>query len=305
MPVTSYSNNKKLKTYAATASISLTLVLICIKTIAVIYTESLALLSSMIDSLADLFASGITFWAIKVSSQPADTQHRYGHGKAESLSALLQAAFISGSGLFVIYDGMMRIVSPVSIVKTKLGLIIMVISLLLTIGLIFFQHHVAQKTKSQAIKADAIHYLTDVATNIVIIISLLVVDQWKLLWVDTCAAFIIAAYLIASSYSLAKDAISLLMDKELSEDIRENIIKIAMSCKHINGVHDLRTHDLGGTYMFEMHLELLGNLSLYEAHNYSSEVEKKIKKAYPQSQIIIHQDPFEVSEPKLDTQLKV
>ncbi len=304
MPTNSSLNNNKLKTYAAIASITLTLVLIIIKTIAVIYTESLALLSSMIDSAADLFASGVTFWAIKISSQPADAKHRYGHGKAESLSALLQAAFISGSGLFVIYDGFMRLISPVTVVKTKIGMMIMGFSLLLTIGLILFQRYVVRKTKSQAIKADAVHYLTDVITNIIIILSLLIVEQWNWLWIDTVVAFTIAAYLIASSYSLAKNAISLLMDKELNENIRDDIIKIAMSCNHINGVHDLRTHDLGGSYMFEMHIEIDGNLSLYDAHKYSDAVEEKIKKAYPQSQIIIHQDPFGLVEHKLDTDIK-
>ena len=298
-------NHNKLKTYAASASLGLTLILISLKTVAVIYTESLALLSSMIDSMADLFASGITFWAVRISSQPADNKHRYGHGKAEALSALLQAAFISGSGLFVMYDGIMRIISPVLVVKTKIGIIIMLISLLLTITLILFQRYVIKKTKSQAIKADAIHYQTDVITNLIIVFSLLIVGYSNLLWIDTCVAFVIAIYLIFNAYILGKDAVSLLMDRELKEDIRENVIKIALSCDHINGVHDLRSHDLGGVYMFEMHLELNGNLTLYEAHNYSNIVEEKIKQQYPQSQIIIHQDPSDVTEPKLDTQLKI
>ena len=298
-------NHNKLKTYAASASLGLTLILISLKTVAVIYTESLALLSSMIDSMADLFASGITFWAVRISSQPADNKHRYGHGKAEALSALLQAAFISGSGLFVMYDGIMRLISPVLVVKTKIGIIIMLISLLLTITLILFQRYVIKKTKSQAIKADAIHYQTDVITNLIIVFSLLIVGYSNLLWIDTCVAFVIAIYLIFNAYILGKDAVSLLMDRELKEDIRENVIKIALSCDHINGVHDLRSHDLGGVYMFEMHLELNGNLTLYEAHNYSNIVEEKIKQQYPQSQIIIHQDPSDVTEPKLDTQLKI
>ncbi|MBQ7285394.1 MAG: cation diffusion facilitator family transporter [Alphaproteobacteria bacterium] len=293
----------KLKKTAAISSICLAILLTIIKTIGVFYTGSLAVLSSMIDSFADLFASSVTYFSVKVSSQPADFSHRYGHGKAEALSALIQSAFIMGSGLFVMYDGINRFINPTSLIQTSFGIIIMIICLILTTALIIFQHHVAKLTHSQAIRADAAHYGVDIITNISIILSLIIVKIFDIIWFDTITALIVSIYLIFNAGKLAKDAIALLMDKELSNDIREKLCKLVLSCDHVEGLHDLRTRDLGGQYMFELHLELDGNLSLFEAHRYSDDVENKIKEQFPNSQVIIHQDPAGLYEKRLDEEI--
>lgn len=293
----------KLKKAAAIGSVSLAVLLTLIKTIGVFYTGSLAVLSSMIDSLADLFASSVTYFAVRVSSRPADCSHRYGHGKAEALSALIQSAFIMGSGLFVMYDGINRFINPAPLAQTSLGIAVMVASLALTLILIFFQRYVAERTRSQAIRADAAHYTVDVITNASIILSLVIVALFDISWFDTLTALTISVYLIANAYKLAKDAVALLMDKELGNDIRERLCRLVLSCGHVQGMHDLRTRDLGGSYMFELHLELDGNLSLFEAHRYSDEVENKIKEMFPNSQVIIHQDPAGVYEKRLDEEI--
>ena len=293
----------KLKKQAAAASVALAVFLTLLKTAGVFYTGSLAVLSSMIDSLADLFASSVTYVAVRVSSQPADKTHRYGHGKAEALSALLQAAFISGSGLFVLYDGICRLITPTSLTQTSFGITIMFISLLLTFGLILFQRHVAAQTNSQAIRADAAHYTVDIVTNASIILTLLIVTFFEIGCFDTFTAVAIALYLIANAYKLANDALALLMDKELSSEIREQLQKLILSCGHVEGVHDLRTRDLGGQYMFELHLELDGNLPLFKAHEYADNVEEKIREVFPGAQIIIHQDPAGLYEQRLDAEL--
>lgn len=303
MPSLTTEQQNKLKKAAAFGSVSLAVFLTLIKTTGVFYTGSLAVLSSMIDSLADLFASSVTYFAIRVSSRPADCSHRYGHGKAEALSALIQSAFIMGSGLFVMYDGINRFINPAPLVQTSFGIMVMVISLILTLILIFFQRYVAERTRSQAIRADAAHYTVDVITNTSIILSLIIVAVFDTGWFDTLTALIISVYLIANAYKLAKDAIALLMDKELGNDIREQLCRLVLSCGHVQGMHDLRTRDLGGSYMFELHLELDGNLSLFEAHRYSDEVENKIKETFPDSQVIIHQDPAGVYEKRLDEEI--
>lgn len=299
------AQQNKLKKRAATASVTLAATLIFLKSLGVFYTGSLAVLSSMIDSLSDLFASTITYIAVRVSSQPADMSHRYGHGKAEALSSLLQAAFIMGSGLFVLYDGILRIFYPQPLEETKFGILVMVTSLILTLLLIAFQRSVAKRTHSQAIRADAAHYMVDVITNSSIILTLLVVSAFEINWFDTLTALIVSAYLLLNAYKLAKDAVSLLMDKELDANIRTNIEKLVISCDHVEGLHDLRTRDLGGQYMFELHLELDGNLSLFDAHKYSDEVENKIKQLYPNAQVIIHQDPAGLFENRLDTEINL
>lgn len=303
MSLPDITRQNKLKKNAATASVALAGVLIVLKSFGVFYTGSLAVLSSVIDSMADLFASAVTYVAVRVSSHPADSAHRYGHGKAEALSALLQAAFITGSGLFVLYDGVRRFFYPQTLEQTGFGIGIMTVSLILTLALIVFQRYVAEYTNSQAIRADAAHYTVDVITNVSIILTLMIVTLSGLGWFDTLAAIAVATYLLLNAYKLAKNAVALLMDKELDDSIREKIEKLVLNCSHVEGLHDLRTRDLGGQYMFELHLELDGELTLFEAHKYSDEVENRIRQIFPNAQIIIHQDPAGLFEKRLDAEI--
>lgn len=297
------AQSDRLKNLAACTSISVAVILCLLKIFGAFVTDSLAVLSSMVDSLSDIFASLITLIAVRYSAKPASVTHRYGYGKAEALSSLTQAAFIAGSGLFVIYDGFNRFVSPRQIADTGIGLIIMIISIFVTLALITFQRHVAKITKSQAILADSAHYVVDLLTNGSIILSLIVVQFFDFIWFDTLTAVIIAAYLLFNAYDLAKQAIAQLLDEELDENIRSEVIKCAKSFDFIRGIHDFRSRDLGGTYLFEFHLELDGNLSLYQAHHYCSMVEEKILSKYPDAQIIVHQDPAGIKEERLDNKI--
>lgn len=295
---TEYLN--KLKRLAATLSVSLAVALCFLKIFGSIYTGSLAILSSLIDSLADVFASSLSFVAIKFSTRPASLEHRYGYGRAESISALAQAAFIAGSGLFVMYDGITRIINPAPLEQTDFGIMVMAISLLATLALIAFQKYVTKKTASPAIKADSAHYTVDVLTNLSIIISLLVVKFLGINWFDILTAFVISAYLIFNAYKLAAEAVAALTDRELSSDIRQKVIEIVSNSEGIKGYHDFRSRDLGGTYFFEIHLELDGNLTLNITHQLTDKVEEAIKKQFPEAQVIIHQDPYGLRENRLD-----
>ena len=293
----------RLKKTAAVASVCVACSLSLLKVIGALYTGSLAVLSSLIDSLADIFASLITFVAVRFSAQPADCHHRYGHGKAEALSALVQSAFVAGSGIFVMYDGFSRLVSPRPLSETNLGIIIMVIALVATLALIAFQKKVARLTQSTAIAADSAHYTVDVVTNLSIILTLVVVRWFGLDWFDTLTAFAVSGYLLVNAYKLAARAVAILMDKELGDDIRINIEKIITNYPFVRGLHDFRSRDLGGIYMFELHLELDGNLPLSQAHHYSNIIDDAIRQAYPSSQVIIHQDPAGLEEDRLDNRL--
>ncbi|MBQ8437053.1 MAG: cation diffusion facilitator family transporter, partial [Alphaproteobacteria bacterium] len=189
------------------------------------------------------------------------------------------------------------------LLDTTIGLGVNIISLVVTLVLIIFQRHVAKKTGSQAILADSAHYLVDILTNGAIIISLFAIKFYNAIWIDPLTATLISLYLLYNAYTLACDAIGLLLDRELSEDIRCQICNIVMSNSFVCGIHDLRTHDLGGGYMFEFHLELNGNLTLCQAHEYSDIITDKLKEAYPNAQIIIHQDPSGIYEDRLDNHL--
>ena len=275
-----------------------------LKVAAAVYTGSLAVLSSMIDSLADIFASSITFVAVKFASMQATDDHRYGFGKAEAISALVQSAFVAGSGIFVLYDGIMRLFMRKTVGDPDFGIVVMVISLAATTALILFQKYVAKRTNSLAIAADSAHYTVDVVTNLAIIATLVVVKLFEIYWFDTVTALAVAGYLLLNAYKLACGAVSVLTDAELSDDIRKKVCRIVMENPFSQGIHDLRTRDLGGAYMFEFHLELDGDLPLSAAHEMTEAVEDNLLDEFPNAQIIIHQDPVGVKEERLDHKLR-
>lgn len=294
---------EKLKRQAASTAVLVAILLCALKTFGAFYTGSLAVLSSLIDSLSDVVASVITFTAVRFSTKPATCEHRYGYGRAESISALAQATFIAGSGFFVMYDAFWRLVEPQELSHSVAGIWIMVISLVLTICLIIFQRRVAHLTKSKAIVADSAHYMVDVLTNLAIIFSLIATKIFHCAWFDTFAALGVSAYLIYQAYWLGKDALGDLTDRELKPEIRAKALDALINIKGVLGVHDLRTRDLGGIYYFEVHLEMNGHLTLSEAHKISTVAEKKLEKIFKNAQVIIHQDPAGIRETRLDDTL--
>ena len=296
-------DDNKLKKYASYSSIFVAILLIVVKFIAFIKTDSLAIFSSFIDSITDLFASVISGVAVYYSMKPATYNHRYGFGKTEALSALLQAMFVGASGLFVIFDGINRLFNPVEVVMMDVGIYIMLFSIFSTFLLVLFQSYVAKKTNSLAIKSDMAHYVVDFLTNATVVISLLCVKSFGFVYFDVIAAFFISVYLLFNTYELAKESIEQITDKELNDDIRKNIIELVLACNNVKGMHDLRTRSVGDIYYIELHLEMDGNLSLSEAHKVSHTVEEKLIRYYPKSQILIHQDPEGVREDRLDNQI--
>jgi ferrous-iron efflux pump FieF len=294
---------EKLKTLAAGASISVAALLCFLKAFAALSTGSLSVVTSMIDSLADIFSSAITFVAVKFSNKPLNNKHRYGYGKAESVSALVQAAFIAGSGGFVLYDAIRRLLHPVALQQTTLGIIMMLVCLLITVILIRFQRYVVKQTKSLAISSDSAHYVVDLLTNGSIILSLAVVKFLHWEWFDTLTAVLISFYLIFNAVHIAAEALAEITDKEVDEDIRLNIIGIIKSAPNVLGYHDLRTRISGARMFVEIHLEFDGNFTLNKTHALSDFVEDEIIKNYPSAQVIIHQDPYGLHENRLDHEI--
>ena len=299
----SIKSHNTLKNLAVIFGVILSVTLILVKLFAFIKSGSLAVFSSLIDSVTDLFASTVSFLAVYFSSKPASINHRYGFGKTEALSALLQALFVGASGLFVIVDGIKRLINPVEINQIDIAIYIMVFSIISTLFLVLFQTYVAKKTNSLAIKADRAHYVVDFLTNSTVIISLICVHFFGFYLFDVIAGLFISVYLLYNAYSLAKESIDLITDRELSNDIRENIKHIVLETDGILGMHDFRSRSLGYIYFVELHLELDGNISLYSAHDLTNIVEKKITESYPNCQILIHQDPYGVNEERIDHKL--
>ncbi|MCB1616132.1 MAG: cation diffusion facilitator family transporter [Pseudomonadales bacterium] len=284
------SARHRLLTLATKASVATAFVLIIAKVVAWSLTGSVSILASLVDSMMDALASLINFFAVRYSLQPADDEHRHGHGKAEALAALAQSAFIAGSAFFLVVESIDRIFQPQPTVQIETGIGVIAFTILLTAALVLFQRYVIARTGSQAIKADSLHYMTDLATNSGILITLLLVNAgWGDL--DSWFALLIAAYILQSAWVIAKEAMDLLMDRELPPSVQAKIDELVREHPEVMGMHKLRTRQSAQTYFIQMHLEINGLLTLRESHRIADQLEQKIKAIYPTADVIIHQDP--------------
>ncbi len=288
---------------AAAASVTTACVLTLLKGGAAFMTGSLSVLSSMADSLADVISSIITFVAVTYSDKPLTCDHRYGYGRAEAVSALIQAAFISGSACFILYDAAYRFFHPVVLERTFIGIWVMVVSLILTAALILFQKYVIRRIHSQAIEADNSHYVIDLAANATVLLSLAVIHRWQWEWFDIIAAVAVALYLMFTAFKIAGKALAEITDKEVDTAIKTALVREIMKINGIKGYHDLRSRMSGTRLFFEIHLEFDGNKSLFETHEISEQAEQKIVEMYPNAQVIIHQDPYGIEEKRIDNDI--
>lgn len=286
----------RLATYAST---TVALSLIVIKLIAWIMTESVSMMATLIDSCLDALASIINLIAVRHALTPADKKHRFGHGKAEALAGLGQATFIAGSSMFLVLEAVSRIWNPQPVEALPVGLAVMGISIAATVGLVLFQSHVIKQTGSTAIKADHLHYKTDLIVNVGVIIALILVSRGWLAF-DPLIAVLIAAYILYSAWEIASESLNLLMDHELPDTDRKRIKKIVYAHPKARGMHDLRTRKSGMTEFIQLHLELDDTLNLMEAHAIADEVEASILAEFPGAEVIIHEDPASLVEPAIE-----
>ncbi len=281
----------RLMTWAAYASVFAGSSLTVIKLIAYVFTGSVALLTSLIDSLIDVVASLINMFAVKQSLIPADEEHRFGHGKVESLAGLAQAAFICGSVFFILFEAVNKLVNPVKVEHGVMGIGVMLISIVVTIALVLYQRHVIRETGSVAISADSLHYASDLWFNISVIIAIVLSYYFDLILADPVIALGVAAYIIYNAWRIAMTSLDQLMDRELSDEDRENIRRIALSHSDVQDIHGLRSRTSGRDIFIQLHLEMDHKLDLETAHKIALDVEEKICAAYPNADVIIHQDP--------------
>ena len=281
---------------ATYASVSVASVLILAKTGAWLFTESVSLLSSLVDSLLDAGASIVNLLAVRHALQPADREHRFGHGKAEPLAGLAQSAFIAGSGIFLLLESADRLINPRPVENGAVGIAVMILAIVLTLGLVLFQRYVVKKTNSVAIAADSLHYRVDILVNAAVIVSLVLASYQGWLLADPLFAIAIVAYMGWGSLSIARESINSLMDRELPDEDRIRIRDIAMGHPEVLDVHDMRTRTAGPDTFIQLHLELPRHLLLEEAHRISDEVMYRVEAAFPNAEVLIHQDPEGVDE---------
>lgn len=283
----------RLMRLATYASVGTAIVLIFAKVLAWFITDSISILATLVDSSLDVLASLLNLFAVRHALQPADREHRFGHGKAEALAGMGQAMFIAGSAGLLLLQGAGRLIHPQDIsAGLEVGVSVMVFSMVATLALITFQKYVIKHTNSTAIKADALHYKTDLLVNGSVIVALILTFYgWH--FFDPLFAIGIAIFILYSAWEIVKESIDLLMDHELPDEDRQKIRTVVMQHPKVRGFHDLRTRRSGTMIFVQLHLELDSQLVLSEAHAIADEVERQLEDLFPNAEVIIHEDPVD------------
>lgn len=295
---------ERLRHRATLASVAVAMTLIATKLGAYLLTGSVSILSSLVDSCTDLMASLVTLYGVRHAMKPADPSHRYGHGKAEPLAALAQAAFVAGSAAFLSVEAVRRFTAPQPVEAGMVGVGVMVLSIVLTAALIAFQRHVVNRTGSIAIGADRLHYSGDLLMNSAVIIALLLSVWTGLPAVDPLFALGIAAFLVHGAFGIAKEALNVLMDCELPEEERQRITAAVLEHRPVRGMHDLRTRSTGTGIFIELHLELDPALPLVQAHEITDAVERDLLIRFHPAEVLIHQEPAGLRDERLDERIQ-
>ncbi|CAI8960159.1 Cation-efflux pump FieF [Pseudomonas sp. IT-347P] len=291
--MTSSPEHARLLRLATRASVAVACTLIIAKAIAWWLSGSVSMLAGLTDSALDGVTSLLNLLAVHYALRPADDDHRYGHGKAESLAGMAQALFIAGSAVLIAFQAYERIQHPEPLGAPWLSIGVIVFSLLLTVALLVLQHRVIKQTGSNAVRADSLHYRSDLLLNGSILLALVLAGfGWHQL--DAWFGLGIAAYILWSAIQIARESFSVLMDEELPTDVSRHMLELACSVPGVLGAHDLRTRISGNHWFVQLHLELPGELTLSVAHGISDQAADAIHKAYPRAEVLVHADPQEV-----------
>ncbi|SEI59994.1 cation diffusion facilitator family transporter [Pseudomonas linyingensis] len=280
----------RLMRLASGAALATALLLIAAKAFAWWLSGSVSLLAGLTDSLLDAAASLLNLIAVHYALRPADADHRYGHGKAEALAGLGQAVFIAISAVLVGIRGFERLQAPQEITATGIGVAVMLLSLAMTALLLAFQRHVVKVTGSTAIRADSLHYASDLLLNSSILVALLLAAYgWQR--ADALFGIAIALYIFWSALTIVRESAAVLMDKELPLEISERMMQLALGIPGVLDAHDLRTRMSGTRWFVQLHLDLPASLTLQEAHDLCEAAEFAIRAEFPRAEVLVHADP--------------
>ena len=276
--------------WASSASILLACSLLLMKAVVWHFSRSTSVLASTLDSFMDIGASLISFVAIRYALQPADNEHRFGHGKAEALAAFMQSFLIVLSAFFIIINGVRKIYSPHVVEHSEWAIGVMLFAALSSAVLVAFQRYVVKKTGSPAIKADSVHYETDILSSLLVLFAI-VLNKWAWPAADPILALFIALYLIKEAWGIMTESFNVLMDHELEDEDKKEISDLILSHSGVRGFHDFRSRSGGAKNFIQYHLEFADErISLKEAHGIGLDLEVKICNAFPNTEILMHFD---------------
>lgn len=272
-------------------SVGVATVLILMKTYALAASGSVSVLASLADSALDLAASLGVFYAVRWAAEPPDAEHRYGHGKGEALAALVQSGFVAASGFFIGWEAVQRMINPQPVTAGVTGVVVMVLSILLTAWLVWMQTRALKKSGSLAVSADRAHYAADLAAGAVALIGLASGAFLDAPGLDAAAGLVVAIWLVWGALGLLRTAADQLLDRAASEAQHQAVRAAVLEDPAITGLHALRTRLSGSTLMVQMHVDIDGDLTLRDAHAIVEAAEGRIRAAFADADIIIHPDP--------------
>ncbi|MEO5612831.1 MAG: cation diffusion facilitator family transporter [Sphingomicrobium sp.] len=281
----------KLSTRAALASVALALTLLIAKSWAAWATDSTAMLGSLADTVLDLVASLATLAGVRIAAQPADHDHRFGHGKAEALVALGQVVLIAVSALGIAWRAIDRLIHGGTTAAMGIGIGVSLFAIAATFALLAYQKHVIARTGSIAIRTDNVHYKSDLMLNSAVIAALLL-DQWLgLSGADAAFGIAIALWLLFGAWRASGEAVNQLMDREWPEDERATFLAAAAEYPELAGLHDLRTRTSGTHHFAQFHVWVPAHWTVREAHDCMDKIEEQLQLRFPGTEILIHLDP--------------
>jgi ferrous-iron efflux pump FieF len=285
------AERSKLTTRAAMASIAMAVVLIALKSWAAYKTDSTAMLGSLADSGLDLVASLVVLLGVRIAAQPADWDHRFGHGKAEALASLVQVILITISAIFIGFRAVQRLLAGAETADAELGIGVSLIAMVLTAALITYQRHVVRRTGSLAIGTDRLHYSSDLLLNGSVVVALALDQYAGLTGADAVFGLLIALWLLWGAWSASSHALDQLMDREWPDELRERFLAAAKDYPELSGLHDFRTRSSGTHYFAQFHVWVPADWTVKEAHDRLDAAEEALRERFPGTEILIHVDP--------------
>ncbi|MEG3088266.1 cation diffusion facilitator family transporter [Sphingomonas sp. PB4P5] len=276
---------------AALASVGMACFLLLLKGFAAWHTGSVAMLGSLADTALDLLASLVTLYGVKLAAEPADHDHRFGHGKAEALAALFQVMLITASAVGIAWRAILAFSETAPTKDADFGIGVSVVAILATVMLLAYQRRIIRQTGSVAIMADNMHYQSDVLLNGSVIVALILDQYVGIRGADPIMGIIIALWLAWGAFRASSNAIDQLMDKEWPEEQRARFIEVAARQAGIKGIHDFRTRRSGSHDFAQFHMEVARDLTVFAAHDIVEGVERALRRAYPKVEVLIHLDP--------------
>ena len=286
---------------AALVPLTVAGILAILKLTAGILTLSVGVIASGVDSFMDFFVSLGNFIFIKISHEPADREHPYGHGKSQDIAALLESLVVFGSTVFLVFTAVDRIVHPKQIGMTQLAIVVMLISLLGSVGVSLFLRQRSRDTDSIALQADSVHYTSDIYSNGGILLGLMLLHLTGFQLIDVILTLGMSIFIFKSVWDLFRDAWDRLMDHKLPDEVNREILKtITHHSDRVTGYHNFRTRRSGPYKFIDFHLNICRFTPFVQAHDITDELERKIQKLVPGSNVLIHMDPCDESCPGVD-----